>query len=200
MISVFAIGCFIGIAVVVTAVPNHILICDLAVIIPPGLQLSDPVLVRGQTGDGLTHGAVLIRAPQGDHQVLGRAAFIDLNIFPVTPALLLHHKAGLPGIIARGIGTGVPLVIVVHPDLFDGDTLEVQNVGGNVAVTLECNVGQDASAVDVLCVRIGAVNINRYLNCSSCRISISDLYLSFHYPVLQESENAGIRRGITIGI
>ena len=185
MISVFAIGCFIGVAVVGTAVLNHILIFDLAVLVPSGLELHDPIgLTGGQTGDGLcpTVRRSFIAAPQGDYQVLlESSASIDLDIFPVIPALLLHHKAGLPGIIARGIGTGVPLVIVVHPDFLDGDAVQVQGVGG-LQVTVQICVCHNTSSRRINAIIVVATTF--FPNRDNLGFTIIN-HLSFHHPVLQ---------------
>ena len=162
---------------------------------PVGLQLTHPVLAQGQAGDGA--GALrLVRVVVGgpvhaDDQVL---AVRSLYRGPSAAILLpLNHKADRPLIIGTDGRPGAVLVVAVVPDLLDGQALEVQVVGGDVAVLCKGHVLQNAVTggriVVIRCCIAGTAVLNRDFNRRS-----ADSNRSLYHPVLQEQEFARVDR------
>ena len=157
---------------------------DGTVSLPVGLQLTHPVLAKRQAGDGGALLVVVVVRRQGDHQVLALVSGV-LYCDPVLAILLLYHKADEPLKRTAGSGPGAVLVVAVVPDLFDGQALELQLVGGDVAF------GCERGAIHQVVV-IG-FNFVCYIAAVVLHGDLLSIDAGLYHPVLQEHGACSLR-------
>ena len=110
---------------------------------------------------------------------------------PVLAILLLYHKADEPLKRTAGSGPGAVLVVAVGPDLFDGQALELQLVGGDADLVFVCERGAFHKTVaggDTVRHTVSGVRYGEIL----CLAIVDNAGL--YHPVLQEQEFARVDR------